>query len=202
MSETGLELRGDGVGALELLAQLERAGSLTPVSLMLPIDISFDRYEALLRLLGNVHEGARWHLGDAINQGDRIFGETYTQAVAATGLAEQTLINYASVCRHVPRVLRRTELSFSHHAEVAYLEPPDQKRLLDLAESNRWRRRDLRDAAASIRARPPRIELSTSSPPGIQETTDESPVVVCQCLTCGRLHYADRDVVDPEVFST
>lgn len=198
--ETGVALavtgNGNGLGAMELLAQLERSGSLTPVSLMLPPDISFPRYEALLRLLGGVHEGARWHLGDAINQGDNIFGETYTQAIAATGLAEQTLINYASVCRYVPRALRRTGLSFSHHAEVAYLQGSDQKRLLDLAEQNRWRRSDLRSAASAVRERPPRIELSTSSP-GNPESDDDSPTVVCQCVTCGRFHHADRDVIDP-----
>jgi hypothetical protein len=74
------------------------------------------------------------------------FGERMAQAVENTGLAPQTLMNYASVARRVPPERRRQSLPYSYHAVVAPLEPADQERWLTDAEAEGWTRRELAHA--------------------------------------------------------
>lgn len=133
-------------GSLALLVDLERAGALTPTALTLDPDTSYERYEALLGMLGQVHRSASWIIGDAVEFGERIFGEKFAQAIEATGLAPTTLMNYASVCRRVPPERRRASLPFSSHALVASLPPREQTKWLKRAEAEDWTRRELDSA--------------------------------------------------------
>src|SRR5690606_10905108 len=77
--------------------------------------------------------------------GERRYGEACSQA-AEVGYATQTLYNAASIASRIEISRRRENLSFSHHAEVAYLERDEQETLLDKAEENGWTRNDLRQA--------------------------------------------------------
>lgn len=143
-SETGQGIR--------LLAKLEQSGAVTETSLTLPPDLPFDQYEALARMFGQLHRTSAWLLGDLLNYGEKVYGETYTQASEATGLAEQTLMNYASVCGRVPRSRRRKTLPFSVHAEVASLPPAEQEMWLKRAASEKWTRGRIREELAPQRA--------------------------------------------------
>ena len=130
---------------LGVLAQLEKAGALTETSLTLPAGTSFDRWEAVLGACGHVKHVTCWLIGDALLFGEAAYGERYAQAVEITGLSPDTLANYASVCRRVPHAHRRGRpLTFGHHAEVAALEPKEQKQWLDKALANDWTRAQLR----------------------------------------------------------
>lgn len=130
---------------LELLANLEQLGAVTSTALILPPGISWDQYEALGVALGRASRTMTWMIGDWINFGERKFGEKYAQAVEATGLRKETLMNYASTARRVPPEVRRPELTFGAHVEVAKLEPLDQIEWLERAVQNEWRREDLRE---------------------------------------------------------
>lgn len=132
-------------GGLELLAELEKAGAITPTSLDLDPETPFPRWEALGALLGHVHRSACFLIGDWLNFGERVYGETYAQA-SDIGLSESTLQNYASVARKVPPLRRRATLPYSSHALVAALEPAEQDRWLAQAEAEGWSRRELKAA--------------------------------------------------------
>lgn len=110
-----------------------RGARWTETSLELPTDLTFAEYERLLWALAGARNMTAWGLGDAINFGERVYGETYTQAVDATKLSESTLQGYAYVARRIPRSRRRHGLSFSHHAAVASLAPQERERWLDRA---------------------------------------------------------------------
>lgn len=140
MSEVALRT----TGGLELLAQLETSGALTSTSLVLPIDLPWDQYEALAFMLGQLHRSTSWAIGDLLLHGEKIYGETYTQVAALTGLNETTLMNYVSVCKHIPRARRHASLPFSVHAEVAYKEPAEQQEWLQKAAEHGWTRAELR----------------------------------------------------------
>lgn len=140
---------------LQLLAELEKSGAVTETSLTLPPDLPFDQYEALATMFGQLHRTSAWLIGDLLNYGEKVYGETYTQASAATGLAEQTLMNYASVCGRVPRSRRKKKLPFSVHAEIASMSPADQEKWLRLAAQGGWTRSQLRDELAPLRALAP-----------------------------------------------
>jgi len=155
---TELAIRTTG---LQLLADLESAGALTETGLVLTKEIPFAQYEALAAMLGTVQKVSAWAIGDLLNYGETVFGETYVQAAHATGLSEQTCHNYASVCRRVPRSRRRPELSFSSHEVVAKLEPEEQTEWLAKAVAHQWTRADIRaqmDEAEGKPLLPPAVE--------------------------------------------
>lgn len=124
-------------------------------------DLEYSAWENIGRSLGHVRRWVQFALGDWLNFGAELYGETAFQATESTpserydiasritGLAPETLKNYASVCGRVPMSRRRIELDWSHHEVVASLEPEDQDRWLQEAVDQSWRREDLR---AAIRA--------------------------------------------------
>jgi hypothetical protein len=182
---------------LSLLVELERTGAITRTSLTLPPDVTYDQYEALFTMLGDIRDSACWLIGDLINYGEKVYGHTYAQAVHLTGLNEHTLANYAWVCSNIPRSRRRepSKLRFSVHSEVAFLPPSEQEHWLKLAEKNGWKRARMREALAPLRDGPtaPMKEIEASS--GDENLPPAGPLVhICQCPACGRYHRSDEDV--------
>ncbi len=75
---------------------------------------------------------ARTHGGKTVNGA---YGETYSQVLDATDYDYETLRDAAWVSRKVGLPCRKDSLSFSHHKEVATLEPADQDEWLAIAEN-------------------------------------------------------------------
>jgi hypothetical protein len=115
----------------------------TPIGLCLPDEpILFEQWTRLGRKLGMLHEASVWSLGDWLNYGYRHYvrshGRRFDGAVELTGLAYQTLKNYASTARRIPLERRRPKLSYSHHFAVVSLPPEAQEDFLDRAEREGW----------------------------------------------------------------
>jgi len=102
-----------------------------------------------------------WWRGDLYNQGVAWYGEDVASSIFdPDDWGEQSLKtfqNNASVCDRIDTSRRRERLSFSHHAEVAYLEPEQfedpprttteslQDYYLEIAVENKFSIRQLRD---------------------------------------------------------
>lgn len=130
---------------LQILRDLESAGAISKTSITLPDDTPYPKVEALFHYFGAVSHALRWYIGDLINWGEGRYGDKVYQAADATGLAEGTLQNYASVCGRVAPERRREGLSFAIHQTVAYLEPAEQERWLERAEEGGWNVKQLRE---------------------------------------------------------
>lgn len=89
--------------------------------------------EFINRAKGAVH----FWIGDWLNIGEKKWGEKYLQAIKETGYDYQTLRNDKWIASKVDFSRRRDNLTFSHHAEVAEMEPEEQDRLLTYAEENK-----------------------------------------------------------------
>lgn len=140
-------------GDIELLHQLEAAGTLTPTSLSLADEgLTYEKWEALCVMLGHHRSRTSWWIGDLLNFGEGVYGERYSQAMEHFGLDYSTLVQTAYVCRNVARRRRRATLSFGHHRVVAPLDPDDQEKYLKLALEGRWTRQELSDAVHAIDA--------------------------------------------------
>jgi hypothetical protein len=74
-------------------------------------------------------------IGDALNYGQKRYGEKYAQAMDATGCAYQSLANWSWVASHVPIDNRVAGLSWTHHRLVAHLGTSEQKNILESAKS-------------------------------------------------------------------
>jgi hypothetical protein len=134
-------------GGFELLAELERDGSITDVGLVLRREFTAAQYEALAVACGRMHRASAWTIGDLANHCDRddVDGLSYEQIAEATGLAFQTVQNYASIARRVPRSRRRVGLPMSTHQAVSKLPPAKQKELLSRAVKEDWPRSRMRE---------------------------------------------------------
>jgi hypothetical protein len=95
--------------------------------------------------LGVIGRGAGWWIGDWVRYGNERFGERYVRASRITGYDVQTLMNMVYVASRFEPHERREALSFSHHAELAAVEPAEREHWLDLAEQQRLSVRCLRE---------------------------------------------------------
>ena len=137
--------------------QLVLPGRVSTVGLDLPPDLTFEQWSGIGAALRGVNRSLQWWLGDWLRYGERRYGEMYAQAVEDTGKNYQTLANAKWVAeRFADFSLRRENLSWSHHKEVAGR--ADAAELLDLAERADLSVRDLhaevsrRKAACAIAA--------------------------------------------------
>jgi hypothetical protein len=134
----------------------------TPTGLVFRDDTPIEVWSSLVTRLLAQHKRIEWAIADAINFGDRCYGEVYSQWVEETGLAKKTLANIAWVGRQIESSRRREDMDFSYHAEVASLPPAEQDALLDRAADQGMTRYELREAS---RARKEEIRGRTTAEP-------------------------------------
>jgi len=137
---------------------------------------SFDEWQDAVAFAQRAESGVAWWIGDLLNYGEAQFGEMYTQAMDATGLAYQTLADAKYVARRVEFSVRTENLSFSHHKIVAAMDQKDQTRWLKKASANSWSSADLRKAIKESNTAT--IPASPTEPERPQEHPGEDAVVV------------------------
>ncbi len=134
--------------------------SLSAVGLTLrDPELSYDDFENLCHVLGQLHEAVRFAIGDAILQGESLYGEQAFQAFERFQLSEEAMKEYVRVAQRVPRARRRKGLSWSHHRAVAALPPPEQKEWLKRASDESMSHHDMR--AALRNGQPVQVEPTT-----------------------------------------
>jgi hypothetical protein len=94
--------------------------------------------------LGAMSRVSNWWVGDWLQYGTTRWGEKYSEAARITGYDVKTLRNIVYVARRVSLSRRRDKLTWSHHAEIAVLEPREQDRWLDRAIRDQLSVADLR----------------------------------------------------------
>ena len=96
---------------------------------------------------------ASWGFADWLKAGVDSWGEDAARdAAEASGNSPKKISNYLATATRYPPVRRRTALAFSHHLEVARLEPEAAERLLAQAEAEGWTHRRTREAARGASA--------------------------------------------------
>lgn len=119
---------------------------LTTTGVVLSGEPEYDQWEETFKWVQLVEGAVQFWLGDLLAIGESRWGEKYSQALAATGYAEQTLKNATWVAKHVPPEVRRDpeKVPFAHHAEVASLPVDEQIMWLDKVEEEQLTRDQLR----------------------------------------------------------
>lgn len=130
--KVNMELLADGVGFIDPFGSL----SFTEDGQM-RIDgrPRFETWEAAGGWLRTSHQHLQWWIGEWVTYGEGAYGERVSQAVDVTEWKDTTVLQYARVARQVPPENRRSDLSFSHHREVADLPPDEQATWLAKAAS-------------------------------------------------------------------
>jgi hypothetical protein len=101
--------------------------------------------------LSVAEKSSAWWLGDWLRYGVVQYGRRYAIASRVTGYDGKTLRNLAYVAGRYASDRRREEVSWSHHAELASLDPEQQERWLDRAVAERLSIKALRQRLSAQR---------------------------------------------------
>jgi hypothetical protein len=134
------------MGGLQEVTPTRRQCRSTRTALFIRAQLPYEEWRQVGDQLLKVADSSAWWVGDWLLYGQREFADRYERAIAQTGFDYQTLRNYAWVASRFAPSRRRDTLSFSHHAELASLEPDDQDDWLRRAELHSWSRNKLRAA--------------------------------------------------------
>jgi hypothetical protein len=119
--------------------------SITPTGIRFNEELSFEEWDSLGQKLAPLGKSIGFIIGDWINYGEAHYGEKYEQALERTGMAYNTLANFAYVARKVESSLRNENLDFTQHYVVAKLKSSDEKEFwLNMAEKHKLGIRRLR----------------------------------------------------------
>jgi N6-adenosine-specific RNA methylase IME4 len=106
------------------------------VSLHIPEATTFEEWSRLGKTLQQMERSVMWWIGDWLRFGERKYGETYTQAVEATGYSLDACKNAKWVAEAYAEPSTRVDgLTWTHHREVAALPPADRAAVLARAAS-------------------------------------------------------------------
>jgi hypothetical protein len=105
-------------------------------SLELPGDLDIDEWRPIGTQLKKLDTRVSWWLGDGWAFGEARYRDRKARVEAEDwdGPAYQTCRNAATISRSFEASRRRDTLSYSHHAELAALEPEEADDLLDWVE--------------------------------------------------------------------
>jgi hypothetical protein len=164
-----------GRGAVSALRELEAPVSMSPTAWAAAGDLSLLEWSQSGRRLGIIGRATGWWIGDWVNYGNARFGERYVRAARITGYDVQTLMNMVYVASRFDMRRRRQNLSWSHHAELAALDPDQQDYWLDRAESERLSVRCLREEVRRAR----RLEAAKAELEAPAEPEESEDNIVC-----------------------
>jgi N6-adenosine-specific RNA methylase IME4 len=106
---------------------------------------SFDEWARMGAFLHAVEKANHWWIGDWLLYGEGHYQDRVDQVINSDdGWNEQTVKDDRWVALSVSESRRRDALSFSHHKEVAEMQPEDQDVWLQRAEEGQWNRAELR----------------------------------------------------------
>lgn len=152
-------------------------------------DLEHPAWVEVGRRLGAMSRVSSWWVGDWLQYGTAKWGEKYAEAARITGYDVKTLRNISYVAKRFDLSRRRDKLTWSHHAELAVLEPSEQDRWLDRAIVDKLSVSDLRIELRGSQ-RP-----SRTAPDGDPEPDQsDRQVPSMMCPHCGKAILLDGDV--------
>jgi hypothetical protein len=166
--------------------------TISDVSWRAAEDMSFSEWLEYGRRLGVMGRSAGWWIGDWLTYGNHVFGERYARASRITGYDAQTLMNMAYVASRFEASRRRGKLSWSHHVEIAAMEPEEQDHWLERAEADRLSVRCLREGIRRERLRK-KAEEEASEHESVAPAEGAHPHDDLVCPECGHVFPTDSD---------
>lgn len=131
-------------------------GKLTPTAWVPPDDLSYDGYVDAIQKFATLESAVQWWIGDALNAMQKVYGETWAQVLPDPDSPnfeadKSRLKNYKWVAASVEKSTRVDFLPWTHHREVAALDPVAQRALLAAAAEKGLTQRELQTAVREYR---------------------------------------------------
>lgn len=108
-------------------------------------DPTFEQWEDCGEFIKKAEGAVQFWIGDWIRYGENHYGEMYTQAIYETGLDYQTLRDDKWVSEKIDLSLRKDNLTFNHHKEVASLPRAEQEEILKKAVDEKLTVKEVRE---------------------------------------------------------
>lgn len=115
--------------------------------LHIPDGTPFDEWQALGLQLQQMERSVMWWIGDWLRFGERRYGETYAQAVEATGYSKSHLQDAMYVAKAFEPSARAENLSWTHHREAASLPLVERAEVLARAAADGLSTREVKALA-------------------------------------------------------
>jgi hypothetical protein len=131
--------------------------AIDATSLVMPDGADFTTVEKMLNGFKTIGSASKFWRGDLLVYAQRNFGEMYSQLLDESDYAYQSLQDEQWVSTSVSPTVRRPELSWSHHREVAALPKADQIKFLTLAIDDRLTVLALRKAVRGTKEKETKI---------------------------------------------
>jgi hypothetical protein len=171
----------------ESVGNLPATWKRTTVSLELPKGITIHQWLRGVRTLEKTGKGHQWHIGDALMQGEDLFAEDYAQAIdpdeedKREGEGNSYRV-YMQVSRQMPVDTRVSDLTWTHHRVVAFLESPEERKFwlqqaLREHLSSRALERAIRKAHRALGAEGPG-DLEVLQDPAVRQWLDDYRVLI------------------------
>jgi hypothetical protein len=139
------------------------------VSWQAPQGLAYREWVLEGRRIGLIARASPWWIGDWLLYGSAEWGEMYAAAARITGYDRKSLRNMRYVASRLDRSLRRSELTWSHHALLAGLDSMRLRHWLERASRERLSVADLRLELRADRRRalgPTRRSAPLAAPAG------------------------------------
>jgi phage N-6-adenine-methyltransferase len=173
------------------------AGRFTPTGWEPPNSLTYDQWGVVGQRLQQAEGALNWLLGDWLNEGERRYGETYMQAVEATGHKIDKLYKCRWVANSIQFCKRLQNLSWTHHHHVSHLDEDAQQVLLAYAAEHQLSSRELLEAVREYEGNLRQVgELP--EPPQVYtngHNADEYDPIF-DPPTSNRVYYMDSDEAD------
>jgi adenine-specific DNA-methyltransferase len=158
---------------------LEYSGFKLQKTGLMPIgNPTFEQWQECGQFIQKASGAVQLWLGDWLNYGEHKWGEKYAQAIEDTGLEYGSLRNAAYVAKQIDLSRRRDNLPFSHHQEVASLEPDKQTEVLDWAEEENATVREVRQKVRDVKR-----DSQLKSLNGINQKEFAKKVIHGECIS-------------------
>jgi N6-adenosine-specific RNA methylase IME4 len=126
------------------LAKIESFCELSKTNLSFKRDVSKDEWMDVFKALKQVEGCVQFWIGDCLAYRQHKWGEMYDDIAEELGYETKALRNIKYVADNIDLSLRKDNLSFSHHTEVASLTPEKQELFLNKAVEENLSVRELR----------------------------------------------------------
>jgi len=120
--------------------------TFTKTTIAIQPETSLEAWMEVFSSIKDFHAASQFWLGDLLLFAEQSYGEEYTQVLDETDMEYHVLASYKWVAGKVKDYLRKESLTWSHHKEVAKLEPEEQDYWLNEAVEQGYSVRGLRDA--------------------------------------------------------
>jgi len=124
------------------LAKIENICELNKTSLVFKREVTKEEWQQVFTTLQQVEGCVQFWIGDCLAYREQHWG-MYDEISEESGIETRTLRKYKQISENVESGLRRPDLSFSHHEEVASLSPEKQTEFLDRAINEKLSVREL-----------------------------------------------------------